>query len=88
MNQQATNKRIAKNTFALYIRMFVTMAVSLYTSRVLLQVLGVSDFGLYNVVGGIVSSFAMLSAALTVGTQRFLTYTMGEGDKEKLKRVL
>lgn len=87
MNQQATNKRIAKNTFALYIRMFVTMAVSLYTSRVLLQVLGVSDFGLYNVVGGIVSSFAMLSAALTVGTQRFLTYTMGEGDKEKLKRV-
>ena len=87
MNQQATNKRIAKNTLALYIRMFVTMAVSLYTSRVLLQVLGVSDYGLYNVVGGIVSSFAMLSAALTVGTQRFLTYTMGEGDKEKLKKV-
>lgn len=87
MDQQATNKRIAKNTFALYIRMFVTMAVSLYTSRVLLQVLGVSDFGLYNVIGGIVSSFAMLSSALTIGTQRFLTYTMGEGDKEKLKKV-
>ncbi len=83
----ANNKRIAKNTVALYIRMFVTMAVSLYTSRVLLQVLGVSDYGLYGVVGGIVSSFSMLSSALTVGTQRFLNYAMGEGDIEKVKRV-
>lgn len=81
------NKRIAKNTLALYIRMFVTMSVSLYTSRILLQVLGVSDYGLYNVIGGVVASFSMLSAALTVGTQRFLTYTMGEKNEEKLRKV-
>ena len=67
--------------------MFVTMAVSLYTSRVVLQVLGVSDYGLYNVIGGVVASFSMLSAALMVGTQRFLTYAMGEKDEEKLKRT-
>lgn len=87
MNQQVANKRIAKNTIALYIRMFVIMAVSLYTSRIILQVLGISDFGLYNVIGGIVASFSMLSAALTVGTQRFLSYAMGEGDEEKLQKT-
>ena len=81
------NNRIAKNTLYLYLRMFVTMAVSLYTSRVVLQVLGVSDYGLYNVIGGVIASFSMLSSALTVGTQRFLTYAMGERSEEKLKRT-
>ena len=87
MNLQADNKRIAKNTLALYLRMFVTMVVALYTSRVLLQVLGISDYGLYNVIGGVVASFSMLSAALTVGSQRFLTYAMGEGNTEKLRKT-
>lgn len=87
MNIQENNKRIAKNTIYLYIRMFVIMAVSLYTSRVVLQVLGVSDYGLYNVIGGVVASFTMLSSALTVGTQRFLTYAMGEKNDDKLKRT-
>lgn len=87
MNQQNTNKRIAKNTLMLYIRMLITVVVSLYTSRIILQVLGVSDYGLYNVVGGVVASFSMLSAALTVGSERFLTYAMGERDEEKLKKT-
>ena len=84
---QENNKRIAKNTFFLYIRMSATMAVSLYTSRIVLQVLGVSDYGLYNVIGGILTMFAMFSAALNVGTQRFLTFAMGENDDDKLKRT-
>lgn len=87
MNQQGTNKRIAKNTLLLYIRMIVLMVINLYTSRVVLQVLGVSDYGLYNVIGGVVASFSMLSAALTVGTQRFLTYAIGEKDRDKLQRT-
>lgn len=87
MVQEDNNKRIAKNTIYLYVRMLVTMAVSLYTSRVVLQVLGVSDYGLYNVIGGVVASFSMLSSALTVGTQRFLTYAMGEKNEAKLKRT-
>lgn len=87
MVQQDNNRRIAKNTIYLYFRMFITMAVSLYTSRVVLHVLGVSDYGLYNVVGGVVASFSMLSSALTVGTQRFLTYAMGERNEDKLKRT-
>lgn len=87
MNKQTTNKRIAKNTLMLYIRMLITVAVSLYTSRIILQVLGVSDYGLYNVIGGVVASFSMLSTALTVGSQRFLTYAMGERDKVKLKKT-
>lgn len=87
MVHQENNIRIAKNTVYLYIRMFATMAVSLYASRVVLQVLGVSDYGLYNVIGGVVSSFSMLSAALIVGTQRFLTYAMGENNENKLKRT-
>lgn len=87
MVQIDNNRRIAKNTIYLYFRMFITMAVSLYTSRVVLHVLGVSDYGLYNVIGGVVASFSMLSSALTIGTQRFLTYAMGERDQDKLKRT-
>ena len=67
--------------------MFVTMAIGLYASRVVLQVLGASDYGLYNVVGGVLTLFTMFSAALTVGTQRFLSYAIGEKDSEKLRRT-
>lgn len=76
--EQENNKRIAKNTIYLYIRMFLTMIVSLYTSRIVLRVLGDSDYGLYNVIGGILTMFSMFSGALTVGTQRFLTFALGE----------
>ena len=66
----ANNKRIAKNTLLLYIRMLFLMAVSLYTSRVVLQALGVQDFGIYNVVGGVVAMFGFLNSAMSSSTQR------------------
>lgn len=75
-----SNKRIAKNTFYMYVRFFVTVLVGLYTSRVVLQVLGVSDYGLYNVVGGILALFSFLSSSLGGATARFLNYEMGKVD--------
>ncbi len=72
------NKRIAKNTLLLYIRTLFTMAVSLYTSRVVLNALGVEDFGIYNVVGGVVAMFSMLSGSLSAATSRFLTFELGK----------
>lgn len=81
------NKRIAKNTLFLYIRMILIMGVTLYTSRVILYKLGVEDYGLYNVVGGVVGMLAFLNGTLSVGTTRFLTYDLGVGDQERLKRT-
>ncbi len=83
----SNNKRIAKNTLVLYVRMFLMMAISLYTSRVILQVLGVEDFGIYNVVGGIVSMMGVINGAMSVSTQRYLTFELGRGDKIRLKQV-
>ena len=80
----SNNKRIAKNTFFLYIRMFISMAVSLYTSRVILQVLGVEDYGLYNIVGGVVAMFSFINSTMSSATSRFLTYELGKGNQEKL----
>ena len=81
------NKRIAKNTMLLYMRMFLMMAISLYTSRVVLRVLGVEDFGIYNVVGGVVSMMGVINGAMSVSTQRFLTFEIGRGDAVRLKQV-
>lgn len=81
------NKRIAKNTLLLYFRMFFMMVVSLYTSRVVLNVLGVEDYGIYNVVGGVVAMFSVLSGSLSSAISRFITYEIGKGECEKLKRV-
>lgn len=78
------NKRIIKNTGFLYIRMFLIMAVTLYMSRVLLDKLGVTDYGLYNVVGGVVAMLSFLNGTLSIGTSRFITYELGSGNKEKL----
>ena len=75
------NKRIAKNTILLYFRMMFLMLISLYTSRVILHALGVTDYGIYNVVGGFVSMFALISAALTSACSRFLNFELGKGDK-------
>ena len=71
----------------LYVRMLLTMAVSLYTSRVVLNVLGIEDFGIYNVVGGIVAMFSFLNTAMAAGTQRYLTFELGKGNMEQLKKV-
>ena len=81
------NKRIAKNTLLLYFRMLLTMAISLYTSRVVLHVLGIEDFGIYNVVGGVVAMFSVISGSLSAAISRFITYELGKGDKEKLVRI-
>src|ERR1035437_1671907 len=81
------NKRIAKNTLLLYFRMLVIMSISLYTSRIVLNILGVVDYGIYNVVGGVVSLIAFLNSAMAGSTQRFLSYEIGRGDKEQLKNV-
>lgn len=81
------NKRIAKNTLLLYGRMLLIMAVSLYTSRLVLSTLGVEDFGIYNVVGSAVTMFSFLYGSLVTSTQRYLNYELGRGDEEKLKRI-
>ena len=71
------NKRIAKNTLLLYARMLLMMLVSLFTSRVILQVLGIEDYGVYNVVGGIVSMFAFINGGMVAATQRYITFELG-----------
>ena len=81
------NKRIAKNTLLLYFRMLFMMAVSLYTSRVVLNALGVEDFGIYNVVGGVVAMFSMLSGSLSAAITRFITYELGTRNQENLKKI-
>lgn len=87
MSNSANNKRIAKNTMFLYFRTMVTMIISLYTSRVILQVLGVDDYGIYQAVGGIVGFLSFINAALSQGSSRFITFGLGEGNKEKLRRI-
>lgn len=81
------NKRIAKNTLLLYFRMLLTIVVGLYTSRVVLGTLGVSDYGVYNVVGGIVAMLSFLNSALTAASQRFIAFELGRGDMGKLKKI-
>lgn len=88
MNEELTgNKLIAKNATVLYIRMFITMAISFYTSRVVLEALGVSDYGIYNVVGGTIVLIDVLVAALGGATSRFLTFAFGKGNQENLNKT-
>ena len=82
-----TNKRIAKNTLLLYFRMIFMMLVSLYTSRVILEALGVEDFGVYNVVGGVVSMFGFLNSAMSSSTQRYITFELGRGVMSEQQKV-
>lgn len=81
------SKRIAKNTLYLYIRLVFVLIVSLYTSRVVLQALGVVDYGIYNVVAGFVSMFALLNSSLSVVTQRFYNYEIGKNGEEEIRKV-
>ena len=85
--QTENTKRIAKNTLMLYVRMLFSMVVSLYTSRVILNTLGVEDFGIQNVVGGVVGMLSLITSSLSSATGRFLTFELGKGDKAGLKRV-
>ena len=87
-NSIENNKRIAKNTLLLYFRMFFMMIVSLYTSRIVLSTLGIEDFGIYNVVGGVVSMFSFLNGAMATSTQRYLTFELGkEGNVDQMRKV-
>lgn len=76
----SSNKRIALNTFYVYIRLFITLVVGLYTSRVVLLVLGVSDYGLFNIVGGVLGLFTFITGSLGAATSRFLNAEMGKSD--------
>lgn len=87
LENSTNNKRIAKNTLLLYFRMILTMVVSLYTSRVVLNTLGIADFGTYNVVGGVVVMFSFLSTAFTTATQRFLTFELGTNNFAAFRQI-
>ena len=84
---ESSNKTIAKNTAFLYVRMLVVMVITFYTSRIILQVLGASDFGIYNVVGGVIAIMGFLNSSLGSSSSRFLTYALGEGNKEEIKKT-
>ena len=83
----ATNKRIAKNTLMLYVRMLFTMGVSLFTSRVVLQTLGVEDYGINSVVGGVITMFTFINGAMVSSTQRYLNFELARGNAERLRSV-
>lgn len=83
----ASNRRIARNTLLLYFRQLLIMTVSLYTSRVVLQTLGVVDFGIFNVVGGVVAMFSFLMSTMASASQRYLAYDLAVGDSAKLKET-
>lgn len=83
----SNNKRIAKNTMLLYVRMILVMLVSLYTSRILLVALGITDYGIYNVVGGVVAMFTFMSSALGNASSRYITIALGKGDPTYVQKV-
>lgn len=87
MTKTKNNQRIFKNSLFLYFRMILTLGVSLYTSRVILNTLGVEDFGILNVVGGVVTMMAFLSGAMSSATQRFLSFELGKNDTDQLHNV-
>lgn len=84
---QGNTTRIAKNTVILYFRMLFLMLIGLYTSRIILKTLGVADYGTYNLVGGVVSMFTILTSSLSSAISRFITFELGKGNVDRLKRV-
>ncbi len=86
-DNSSNNKRIARNTILLYFRTILIMFVSLYTSRVVLNTLGVEDYGVYQAVGGVVAMFSVISGALSNSISRFITFGIGKGDKDELART-
>ena len=87
MVEDSNTQRLAKNTIILYFRMFVMMAIGLFTSRIVLQTLGVKDYGTYNVVGGVVSMFSIVSSSLSTSISRFITFELGRKNKERLNSI-
>ena len=87
MSLSESNKRIAKNTLMLYTRQILILIVSLYTVRVVLNVLGIEDYRIYTVVGGVVSLFSFLSHTMASATQRYFSFAIGQEDLDRLKRT-
>ena len=87
MSNANENKRIAKNSILLYIRMFIMVMISLYTSRIVLKTLGVEDFGINNVVGGVITFLGFLTGSLAGASARFITFSLGKGDMKELKNT-
>ena len=86
-NISSSNKRIAKNTVLLYFRTLFILVVTLFTSRVVLNTLGVENYGIYNVVGGVIAMFTVISGALSSSISRFITFELGKGVKDRLNVV-
>ena len=87
MSYTPSSARLMKNTILLYFRMVLMMCINLYTSRIVLHTLGVEDYGIYNVVGGVVVMFSFLTDSMTASTQRFLTFELGADNKQRLHEV-
>ena len=87
MKETQHTQRIAKNTIILYFRMLFLMLIGLYTSRVILKTLGVADYGTYNLVGGVISMFSILTSSLSTAISRFITFELGKGQSERLNKV-
>lgn len=87
MSNSDNNRRIAKNTVLLYSRMFLIMGISLYTSRIVMKTLGVEDFGIFNVVGGVITMLSFLNSSMSSATQRFLSFELGRKEIEQFKKV-
>lgn len=85
--QVENNKRIARNTMLLYVRMLFMLAINLYTSRVILNILGVVDYGIYNVVGGVIAMLGFLTGSLSAASSRYITYDLGKGDMSVMKKT-
>lgn len=83
----SSSKTIAKNTLFLYFRMFLVMGVTLYMSRIVLEQLGVSDYGIYSLVGGIVALFGFLNSSMSSATQRYLAFDLGKKDEKRLQKT-
>ena len=81
------NKRIAKNTLLLYVRTLFSQLLALYTSRKILEIIGIEDFGIYNVVGGVTGLLTFLNGSMAVATQRFLTIELGKNDLKAYNKV-
>lgn len=83
----STSKRVITNTLWLYLRMGTSILANIFTTRILLQALGASDYGLYNVIGGAITMLGFLTASMSTSTQRFISYALGEGNQERLKSI-
>lgn len=87
MDTSESSRRIARNTLVLYVRLLFVLAVNFYVSRRVLDLLGVEDYGIYNVVGGFVALFSIFSSSLSSAISRFITFELGRGDRDRLKAV-